>query len=392
MEVEKTEKKGIAILGATGSIGVQSLQVISEFPERFQVEVLTANHNFNLLIAQAKKFKPNAVVIANEDYYKQVEAELWNYGIKTFCGEEAIEQVLEMEDIHIVLNAIVGFAGLKPSYAAIKSGKILALANKESMVVAGDFLMRLAVEKQVPIIPIDSELSAVFQSCMGEAFNRIEKIYLTASGGPFLKFHAAEIENASLEDALKHPNYSMGDKISIDSANMMNKGFEAIEAQHLFHLKAEQIDIIVQPQSVVHSIVQFEDGSMKAHFGLPDMSSYIAYALSFPERLPLKTKRFDFLNFPKLDFEKPDLQKFPNISIAYEAMKMGGNAGAILNAANEAGNSAFRKAEISFMDITKLNALSLSENRHIKDPLWEDYLQTDRDVRKWAKEKLESFQ
>lgn len=383
--------KRIAILGSTGSIGAQTLNVISKFPDEFKVEVLTANNNFQLLIEQAKKFKPNSVVIANEDFYKQVDDELWNYGIKTYAGEQALEQIVEMGEIDIVLTAMVGFKGLKPTVAAIKAGKPIALANKEPLVVAGEYLTQLAAEKRVPIFPVDSELSAIFQCLTGEFQNKIEKVYLTASGGPFFHWDIQNLSKAKPSEALNHPTYSMGDKISVDSATMMNKGFEAIEAKWLFQLQSNQIEIIVHPQSVVHSMVQFEDGSIKAEMGTPDMEKHILYALSYPDRLPLKGKKFSFLDYPKLTFEKADLEKFPNISLAYRAMEIGGNAACILNASNEVANLAFRQGKIKFSDISRLNEIISTEATQVNKPGLQDYVETDKETRILSGEKLKSF-
>lgn len=384
--------KRIAILGSTGSIGTQALEVISQFPEKFQIEVLSANNNSSLLIEQAKKYKPNSVVIANEDLYKQVDDELWSSGIKTYAGEKALEQIVEMGEIDLVLTALLGFKGLKPTAAAIMAGKPIALANKEPLVMAGAFLMKIAAEKRCPILPIDSELSAIFQCLNGEFKNPVEKIYLTASGGPFLKTEPRKLEKVKLNEALKHPTYSMGEKISIDSASMMNKGFEAIEAKWLFDLNAEQIEILIHPQSIVHSMVQFGDGSIKAQMGKPNMKSHIAYALSYPDRLPLKEERLNFLNYPSLDFEPLRMEKFPNVELAFQAMKMKGNAACSLNAANEIANLAFRQGKIKFTDISLLNEYILQKAMYIENPSFDDYFESDQEARNLAVERLKDFE
>lgn len=383
--------KRIAILGSTGSVGTQALEVIAQFPEKFQVEVLSANNNFSLLIEQAKKFKPNSVVIANEDLYKQVDDELWSSGIKTYAGEKALEQIVEMGEIDIVLTAMLGFKGLKPTVAAIMAGKPIALANKEPLVVAGAYLMKIASEKRIPILPIDSELSAIFQCLNGEFKNPVEKIYLTASGGPFLKTDQKNLAKVKLTEALNHPTYSMGEKISIDSASMINKGFEAIEAKWLFNLKAEQIEILIHPQSIIHSMVQFEDGNIKAQLGLPNMKNHIAYALSYPDRLTLKVERLNFLDHPGLEFEPLEVEKFPNVALAFQAMKMQGNAACNLNAANEIANLAFREGKIKFTDISLLNEYVLNEAKHMLNPTFDDYFESDKEARKLAEERLMDF-
>ena len=313
MENQEIIKKKIAILGSTGSIGTQALEVIEEHADKFQVEVLTAYKNADLLIEQAIKFKPNAVVIVDESRFEEVSEKLWEYDIKTFTGEEALAQVVEMEAVNIVLTALVGYAGLLPTIKAIKAKKTIALANKETLVVAGELITKLAAENGVAILPVDSEHGAIFQCLTGEIQNKIEKIYLTASGGPFRGKKTEELQNITKEQALKHPNWEMGAKITIDSATLMNKGLEVIEAKWLFNLKPEQIDVIVHPQSIIHSIVQFEDGSMKAQMGLPDMKHPIQYALSFPYRFTSKYPRFNFMDYPQLTFEQPDKETFLNL-------------------------------------------------------------------------------
>ena len=347
--------KKIAILGATGSIGTQALEVIEEHSDKFQVEVLTANGNADLLIQQAIKFKPNVVVIADKTQYKKVEEALWQHDIKTYAGEEALAQVVQMDSIDVVLTALVGYSGLLPTINAIKAKKTIALANKETLVVAGELIIKLAQENQVAILPVDSEHSAIFQCLVGEFNNKIEKIYLTASGGPFRGKTREELAIVTKEQALKHPNWDMGAKITIDSATLMNKGLEVIEAKWLFNLKPEQIDVIVHPQSIIHSLVQFEDGSMKAQLGLPDMKHPIQYALSFPERFSSQSKRFEFMNYPELTFEKPDTETFFNLQLAYHALEKGGNTACILNAANEIAVDAFLKDKITFLQIAEFN-------------------------------------
>ncbi len=350
-----SSKKRIALLGSTGSIGKQTLEVVAAYPDQFEISVLTANNNADLLIDQALKFKPNVVVIANEKYYQSVSEILWKEGIKTYCGQKAVEEVCEMDEIDIVLTALVGFSGLRPTVKAINAGKTIALANKETLVVAGEIITKLAKEKSVSIYPVDSEHSAIFQCITGEFHNPIEKIYLTASGGPFRGKKAGELAGITKAQALKHPNWEMGAKITIDSATLMNKGLEVIEAKWLFNLKREQIDVIVHPQSIIHSIVQFEDGSMKAQMGLPDMKLPIQYALTYPERFKTDFKRFNFINYPQLTFEKPDLETFRNLQLAFDAMDVGGNMPCVLNAANEITVAAFLKDEIGFLDIARIN-------------------------------------
>jgi len=377
--------KKIAILGSTGSIGTQTLEVIEEHSDKFQVEVLTTNIHADLLIAQAIKFKPNAVVIVDEAQYQKVADVLWEYDIKTFSGKKALAQVVEMESIDIVLTAVVGYAGLLPTINAIKAKKTIALANKETLVVAGELITKLARENNVHIYPVDSEHSAIFQCLVGEVQNKIEKIYVTASGGPFRGKKTADLKNITKEQALKHPNWEMGAKITIDSATLMNKGFEIIEAKWLFNLKPEQIEVIVHPQSIIHSIVQFEDGSMKAQMGLPDMKLPIQYALSFPFRISSKSPRFNFMDYPQLTFEKPDTDTFLNLSLAYKALEKGGNLACILNAANEITVDAFLHDKIKFLDIALINQKCLETIDFIKQPTYDDYVKTDELTRKFAK-------
>ncbi len=377
----EVKKKQIAILGSTGSIGTQALEVISEHSDLFEVEVLTANNNSALLIEQAKKYKPNTVVITNEDKYKEVDDALFDLGIKVFAGQQSLEEVVEGENIDVVLTALVGYSGLKPTIHAIKSGKNIALANKETLVVAGDLITKLCQEYGVSIYPVDSEHSAIFQCLVGEQYNLIEKIYLTASGGPFRGKLRNDLLDITKAQALKHPNWDMGAKITIDSATLMNKGLEVIEAKWLFDLKAEQIEVVVHPQSIIHSAVQFEDGSIKAQLGLPDMKLPIQYALGFPERLKNSFKRFNFLDYPNLTFEKPDLETFRNLDLAYTAMSKGGNMPCILNAANEIAVAAFLKDEIGFLNMSDLIANCMEKITFVPNPSYEDFVETDKQTR-----------
>ena len=374
-------KKRIAILGSTGSIGTQTLEVISQNPDHFEVEVLTANNNIELLIAQAKQFQPNVVVITNNCHYDLLKEALKEEHIKIYTGKEALEQVVQMDTIDLVVTAMVGYAGLIPTCNAIKAGKHIALANKETMVVAGEIINQLAIEHKVNIYPVDSEHSAIFQCLVGEFNNEIEKIYLTASGGPFRGFSPEQLAQVTKAHALKHPNWNMGANITIDSATMMNKGFEVIEAKWLFGLKTGQIDVIVHPQSIVHSIVQFRDGSMKAQMGLPDMKLPIQYALSFPQRLASEFKRFSFLDYPKLTFEQPNTKIFRNLALAFEALNQGGNMPCILNAANEVVVQAFLSDRISFLQMPQIIEEAMGRATFIKNPILEDYIQTDKEIR-----------
>jgi 1-deoxy-D-xylulose-5-phosphate reductoisomerase len=376
-----TKKKQIAILGSTGSIGTQALEVISEHPSLFEVEVLTANNNSSLLIEQAKKFKPNTVVITNEEKYKEVDDALFGLGIKVFCGEKSLEEVVEGENIDIVLTALVGYSGLKPTIRAIKAGKNIALANKETLVVAGDLITKLCLEYGVQIYPVDSEHSAIFQCLVGETYNPIEKIYLTASGGPFRGMKMDALSKVKKEQALKHPNWEMGAKITIDSASLMNKGLEVIEAKWLFGLRTNQIEVVVHPQSIIHSAVQFEDGSIKAQLGLPDMKLPIQYALGFPKRLQNNFKRFSFMDYPNLTFEKPDLETFKNLQMAYDAMEKGGNMACILNAANEIAVAAFLQDRIGFLNMSDLIANCMEKITFVANPNLEDYVATNEATR-----------
>ncbi|WP_373397128.1 1-deoxy-D-xylulose-5-phosphate reductoisomerase [Algoriphagus halophilus] len=376
-----TEQKRVAILGSTGSIGTQTLEVIRQHSSDFQVEVLTAQNNAGLLIQQALEFNPNAVVIGNEAHYAQVRDALIPKDIKVFAGQKAIAQVMEMETIDVVLTALVGYSGLIPTIHAIKAGKQIALANKETMVVAGEIITALAKEYRVNIYPVDSEHSAIFQCLVGEFHNPIEKIILTASGGPFRGKDRTFLETVTKAQALKHPNWEMGAKITIDSASLMNKGLEVIEAKWLFGLRTDQIEVIVHPQSIIHSLVQFEDGSLKAQLGLPDMRIPIQFALSFPDRLKSDFERFDFMNYPQLTFEKPDIETFQNLQLAYDALAKGGNAPCILNAANEVAVDAFLKEEVGFLEMSDLIGETLSKTEFILQPNLDDYVETDRRAR-----------
>jgi 1-deoxy-D-xylulose-5-phosphate reductoisomerase len=374
-------KKRIAILGSTGSIGTQALEVIKQNPEKFEVEVLTANNNVDILIGQAKKFQPNAVVIANPDKYKYVSEALKNEPIKVYAGADSLNQVVQMETIDLVLTAMVGYSGLIPTYNAIKAGKNIALANKETLVVAGEIITKTALEKKVEILPVDSEHSAIFQCLVGEFMNPIEKIYLTCSGGPFRGKTEKELQLVTVENALNHPNWAMGAKITIDSATLMNKGFEMIEACWLFGLQASKVDIIVHPQSIIHSIVQFEDGSMKAQMGLPDMKLPIQYALGFPSRIKNEYPRFNFLDYPTLSFEPPNTKNFRNLALAFEAMKMGGNMPCILNAANEAVVEAFLNGKITFLQMPAIIEQTMQKVVFVQNPALEDLIQTNAEAR-----------
>ena len=370
-------KKGIAILGSTGSIGTQALDVIEAYPQYFDLQALTAGKNADLLIAQALKFKPNTVVITEESLYLKVKNALSQEDIHVYAGAEALCQVVESNEVDTVLTALVGYAGLKPTLRAIEAKKTIALANKETLVVAGELVTRLAKENGVNIYPVDSEHSAIFQCLVGEFHNKIEKIYLTASGGPFRGWTTEQLKSVKREQALKHPNWSMGAKITIDSATLMNKGLEVIEAKWLFNLKPEQIDVIVHPQSIVHSLVQFEDGSMKAQMGLPDMKLPIQFALTFPDRFKTDFPRFNFMDYPQLTFEKPDREVFKNLDLAFKAMEMGGTAACILNAANEISVEAFLQEKIQFLDIAEINEATMLEVQMVHNAQYEDFVKSD---------------
>lgn len=376
-----TKIKNIAILGSTGSIGVQALEVIEEHPDVFRVEVLTANKSVDKLIEQARKFLPNTVIIADEQYYPKLQEALDDLPIKVFAGEKDIEDVVSMSTIDIVLTAMVGFSGLLPTVNAIKHKKTIALANKETLVVAGDIIKNLAMEYGVSIRPVDSEHSAIFQCLAGEIGNPIEKIYLTASGGPFRELPMSEFKNITLDQALKHPNWSMGSKITIDSATMMNKGLEAIEAKWLFDLKPEQIDIVVHPQSIVHSMVQFQDGSIKAQMGLPDMKLPIQYAFTYPDRAQNKFPRMDFMKYPNLEFHKPDFEKFKAIKLSYLSMEKGGNLPCVMNASNEVAVQAFLEKKITFVDIANIVEDVMAKSKFVNKASISEYVEIDRYAR-----------
>ena len=378
--------RGIAILGSTGSIGTQALDVIREQSEFLHVEVLSAGRNADLLIKQALEFKPNAVVIAEPSLRDKVFNTLFDEGIKVYCGDEALVQVVEMEGVDMVLTALVGAAGLRPTLSAIKAGKHIALANKETMVVAGELVTAEARKAGVDIHPVDSEHSAIYQCIAGEFHNSIEKIVLTASGGPFRGFSSDMLASVTKADALKHPNWNMGAKITIDSASMMNKGLEVIEAKWLFNLNKDQIDIIVHPQSIIHSIVQFEDGSMKAQMGLPDMKLPIQYALTYPRRLKNTFPRFNFLDYPSLTFEKPDFKAFRNLNLAFDALAKEGNAPAVLNAANEVAVARFLNDEIAFAQLPDVVEYALSRVSYQSKPDLEAHLASDTEARAFALE------
>jgi 1-deoxy-D-xylulose-5-phosphate reductoisomerase len=374
-------KKGIAILGSTGSIGTQALEVIESYPEYFDLQVITANSNADLLIEQAKKFQPNAVVIVDDASYQKVKTALWDEPIKVFAGADSLQQIVTSSEIDVVLTALVGYAGLKPTIEAIKAKKTIALANKETLVVAGELINQLALENNVMIYPVDSEHSAIFQCLTGESGNPIEKIYLTASGGPFRGWKKEQLEKVTRAQALKHPNWTMGAKITIDSATLMNKGLEVIEAKWLFDLDAHQIDVIVHPQSIIHSLVQFQDGSMKAQMGLPDMKLPIQYAFTYPDRLKTDYPRFNFLDYPNLTFEQPDRSTFTNLDLAFKAMEMGGTAACALNAANEVAVDLFLKEKIGFLDIARINEAVMNEIKCIHKPILNDYVEVDKQAR-----------
>lgn len=375
-------KKRIALLGSTGSIGVQTLEVVAQFPELFEVEVLTAHSNAERLIQQAKQFRPNCVVIVDELQYQQVKEALWEDDVKVFAGADALCDVVEMTTVDMVVAAIVGVAGLAPVYRAICAGKPIALANKETLVVAGELMTRQAAEKNVPLLPVDSEHSAIFQSLVGEQFNAIEKLIITASGGPFRGKKTAELLSVTPEDALKHPNWDMGQKISIDSATLLNKGLEVIEAKWLFNVPLEKIEVVVHPQSAIHSLVQFEDGSIKAQLGLPDMKLPIQYALTFPLRMPSSFPRFDFSDFPLFSFEKPDLETFTCLQLALDAAKAGADRSCVMNAANEVAVRKFLQRQISFVEIPKQIAYALEKMPVTTPKSVNEYLQVDRETRR----------
>ncbi len=376
--------KRIALFGSTGSIGTQALEVIAQNPDKFSVEVLTGNGNDDLLIEQALKFHPNIVVVGDEQKYLKVKEALAKTDTKIFAGEKALEEVASMDVYDLMLAAIVGYAGLKPTLNAIKAGKAVALANKETLVVAGDIIMQTAVEKRVPIIPVDSEHSAIFQCLIGEMRNPVEKVILTASGGPFLGSKPNYLVNVKREHALQHPNWTMGAKISVDSATLMNKGLEMIEAKWLFNLQPSQIEVLVHPQSIIHSMVQFQDGSIKGQMGLPDMKLPIQYALSFPRRIQNDFPRVDFRKIKELTFEEPDLKTFRNLPLAMEALHKGGNLPCILNAANEIAVYAFLRNRIGFLDMTDVIERTMQQVSFIQNPTLDEYFESDGEARSFA--------
>jgi 1-deoxy-D-xylulose-5-phosphate reductoisomerase len=375
-------KKRIAVIGSTGSIGTQAMDVIRQFHNNFSAEVLTAQSNSDLLIKQAIEFLPNAVVIGDEDYYQKVSDALSGYPIKVFAGEPSISQIVEMDTIDLVLNAVVGYHGLKPTLRAIETGKDIAIANKETLVAAGDLVMKKALEKGVRIIPVDSEHSAIFQCLVGESFQSVEMVWLTASGGPFRGKTRQQLMHVTKEAALNHPKWKMGNKITVDSASLMNKGLEVIEAKWLFSLQPDQIKVIVHPESIVHSLVQFKDGSMKAQMGLPDMRLPILFAFGFPSRITTDFPRISFRDCTKLTFEPPDLEIFRNLNFAYYALRQGGNMPCILNAANEVAVSAFLSDRISFLGMSDVIEKCMENVSHISSPGYEDYVQTNDETRR----------
>ncbi len=382
----KFPQKHLAILGSTGSIGTQALDVVAANPDSFAVEILTAQNNADLLIQQAAQFRPHVVVIANESLYDKVFDALDPLGIQVYAGDKAIADVVQMDSIDTVLTSMVGYSGLIPTVKAIEAGKQIALANKETLVVAGELVTALAHQKGVSIYPVDSEHSAIFQCIVGEFHNPIEKILLTASGGPFRGKTRDELLHVTKAQALKHPNWSMGAKITIDSASLMNKGLEVIEAKWLFGLKAEQIEVVVHPQSIIHSMVQFEDGSIKAQMGLPDMRLPIQFALTYPHRLKADFPRFDFMQYPSLTFEQPDLKTFRNLQFAFAALERGGNMACIVNAANEIAVAAFLRDEVGFLEMSDLIETCMQKVTFIEKPTLDDYIETDAETRKIAEE------
>lgn len=379
-------KRQIAILGSTGSIGTQALQVIEEHSDKYEVYALTANNNVDLLISQARKFVPDVVVVANEAHYVTLRDALADLPIKVYAGADALADVATAEPIDMVLASMVGYAGLRPTMNAIRAGKPIALANKETLVVAGELVTQLAIENRVPLLPVDSEHSAIFQCLAGEMHNPIEKLLLTASGGPFRTWSMEQLQHATREQALKHPNWDMGAKITIDSASMMNKGFEVIEAKWLFDVAPSQIEVVVHPQSVVHSMVQFADGSVKAQLGTPDMRLPIQYAFSYPQRLPLSTERLDFSTLSSLTFEQPDPVRFRNLALSFEALERGGNMACILNAANEVCVAAFLKERVGFLQMSDVIERTMQKVDFITTPTYEDYVATDAIARRVAEE------
>lgn len=383
--------KQIAILGSSGSIGTQALEVIRENPDLFRASVLTVRRNAKLLIEQALAFRPDKVVIVDQTFFVEVKDALKDTGVEVLAGEKALSEVVQLSGVDMVLTAVVGFCGLKPTIAAIQAGKDIALANKETLVVAGGLINSLAREYNVKILPVDSEHSAIFQCLAGEEHNPIEKIYLTASGGPFRGRDKAFLSQVSRKQALQHPNWVMGAKITVDSATLMNKGLEVIEAKWLFNLDVSQIDVIVHPQSVVHSLVQFEDGSMKAQMGLPDMKLPIQYAMGYPRRLKNNFPRFDFLKYPMLTFEKPDTETFRNLEFAFYALKKGGNMPCVVNAANEVVVAEFLNERLGFLEMSEVIERCMAEVSYISAPVLQDYIETDRETRIIAKQLVTKF-
>ena len=384
------QRKELAVLGSTGSIGTQTLDVVRAYPERYSVYAICANRSVDKLVEQARKFKPEVVCIADESLYEALRRQLAAVGFqgKVWAGADAIAEVVTMPSIDVVVAAMVGYAGLRPTIEAIKAGKTIALANKETLVVAGEIICDLAVQHHTPILPVDSEHSAIFQSLAGEDRSEIEKILLTASGGPFRTFSLDRMKTVTAADALKHPNWDMGAKITIDSASMMNKGFEVIEAKWLFGVPVEKVQVLVHPQSIVHSAVQFTDGAIKAQLGAPDMRLPIQYALSYPERLASDFPRADLFSLGALTFEEPDLNRFPNLGLAYEAMRRGGNVPCVLNAANEVANLAFREGRCGFLRMSDVIADTMHKAPFIAKPTYENYVQTDKEARKIAESLL----
>ena len=378
----------LCILGSTGSIGTQTLDVVRAYPDRYSVYALCAHRSVDKLVEQAREFHPEVVCIADESLYETLKAKLSTLNVKVWAGADAIAQVVTMPSIDLVVAAMVGYAGLRPTIEAIKAGKTIALANKETLVVAGEIICELALRHHTPILPVDSEHSAIFQSLVGEDKSEIEKILLTASGGPFRSFTLDQMKTVTAADALKHPNWAMGAKITIDSASMMNKGFEVIEAKWLFGVPVEKIQVLVHPQSIVHSAVQFTDGAIKAQLGAPDMRLPIQYALSFPERLASSFPRADLFSLGSLTFEQPDLNRFPNLGLAYEAMRRGGNMPCVLNAANEVVNLAFRQGRCGFLQMSDIIARTMAKADYIQKPTYEDYVATDAEARRLAEQQL----
>lgn len=381
-------KKNVAVIGSTGSIGRQTLDIIAQHPDKFSAEVLTANTQADLLIEQALKFNPNVVVIADKTQYQKVKEALSQTDIKVFAGKESIDDVVQMDCVDVVLMALVGFAGLSPTIKAIEKGKLIALANKETLVVGGEYVMRLAKQNNTAILPVDSEHSAIFQCLIGEINNEINKIYLTASGGPFRNLNSEELSKVSVAQALNHPNWAMGKKVTIDSATLMNKGFEMIEARWLFDIKPSKIEAVIHPQSIIHSMVEFEDGSIKAQLGIADMRLPIQYALSFPERLPNSSEKLDIYKYSTLTFEKPNRELFPCLDMSYYAIEKGGNAPAIMNAANEVAVEAFLKEKIKFIEIGNIIEKAFNTFAFVEKPSLEDYFKTDELVKEQLKKEI----